>query len=450
MTMGIEAVDPAGHAMNVLDMIRGGRYAEAEARFGAKLRAQVSAQNLRVAWEGAILQRGAITGLGDPIVEPFQAGLTQVSIPVVCENGGLTVIQTIDGAGTVEGLRLAPPIIATWEPPAYARPGRFTEQEVVLPARRGAVSGTLTTPLGSAKRPAVVLLSGGGPFDRDQTHGPNKPLKDLAWGLAGKGVAVLRFDKVTFAEPGLTAQPHFTVTDEYVPHALAAVRLLQARPEVDASRVYVLGHSMGGKVAPRVAAAEPSLAGLVIMAADTRPMQWSAVRVARYLADLGPGPGPEADRMVDVVAAQAARGGSPDLSAQSPAAELLFGYSGSYWLDMRGYDPVSVAALVDKPMLILQGGRDYQVTVQDDLTGWRAGLGHRPDVAIQVFERDDHMFFPGDGPSSPAGYEAPQHVDPEVVAEIARWIQAGGAAAGKPWRTMLRRARAAAHRRPLK
>jgi uncharacterized protein len=440
MTMGIEGVDPAGHAMSVLDMIRGGRYAEAEARFGAKLRAQVSAQNLQVAWEGAILQRGAITGLGDPIVEPCQTGLTQVSIPVVCENGGLTVVQTLDGAGTVEGLRLAPPILATWEPPAYARPGRFTEQEVVLTARQGAVSGTLTTPRGARKRPAVVLLSGGGPFDRDQTHGPNKPLKDLAWGLASKGVTVLRFDKVTCAEPGLTAQPHFTVTDEYVPHALAAIRLLQARPEVDASRVYVLGHSMGGKVTPRVAAAEPSLAGLVIMAADTRPMQWSAVRVARYLADLSPGP--EADSMVDVVAAQAARVDSPDLSAHAPAAELLFGFSGSYWLDMRGYDPVSVAADVGKPMLILQGGRDYQVTVEDDLAGWRAGLGHRRDVSIRVFERDDHMFFAGDGPSSPAGYEAPQHVDSEVVAEIARWIQAGGTLTHKPRRTLIRWTRA--------
>ena len=73
----------------------------------------------------------------------------------------------------------------------------------------------------------MVLLSGGGPFDRDAAYGVNKPLKDLAWGLASRGIAVLRFDKVTFTHAAVTADPGFTMTDEYVPHAVAAVRLLQ-------------------------------------------------------------------------------------------------------------------------------------------------------------------------------------------------------------------------------
>jgi fermentation-respiration switch protein FrsA (DUF1100 family) len=113
---------------------------------------------------------------------------------------------------------------------------------------------------------------------------------------------------------------------------------------------------------------------------------------------------------------------SPHLSVATPAAELPFGYSGAYWLDLRGYDPVATAAALDKPMLILQGGRDYQVTVKDDLSRWQAALAHRPEVTIRVYDADDHMFFSGTGPSTPADYESPQHLDPAVITDIAEWL----------------------------
>jgi hypothetical protein len=86
-----------------------------------------------------------------------------------------------------------------------------------------------------------------------------------------------------------------------------------------------------------------------------------------------------------------------------------FGVPAPYWLDLRGYDPVAVATALDKPMLILQCGRDYQATVTDDLAAWKAGLGHRPDVTIRIYDSDNHLFFTGTGPSAPAEYEPAQH-----------------------------------------
>ena len=177
---------------------------------------------------------------------------------------------------------------------------------------------------------------------------------------------------------------------------------------------------MGGKVAPRVATAEPSVAGMVILAGDTQPMHHAAVRVVRYLASVVPRSVSEA--AVEMFTRQAALVDSPDLSPSTPASDLPFGFPASYWLDLRDYDPVSTAAALDKPMLILQGGRDYQVTVEDDLARWKAGLAHRPDVAVRVYGADNHLFFPGKGPSTPAEYEPPQHVDPAVVADIAEWL----------------------------
>jgi uncharacterized protein len=285
-----------------------------------------------------------------------------------------------------------------------------------------AVPGTLSLPHGHRKWPGVVLLPPMGPLDRDETNGSNKPLKDLAWGLASRGVAVLRFDMVTYAHSQQVAKMRdFMMTDEYVPYTVAAVNLLKLQPRVDEARIFVLGHSMGGKVSPRVATAEPSIAGLVIMAGDTQPMQRSAIRVARYLAQLSPGPASE--MAVEMMTRQAALVDSPELSPLTEARELPFGLSGSYWLDLRSYDPVSAAAALDKPMFILQGGRDYQVTVEDDLSRWKEGLSHRPDVTIRVYDADNHLFFPGEGPSTPAEYDPAQHVDPAVVADIAKWLR---------------------------
>ncbi|HET8844084.1 MAG TPA: alpha/beta fold hydrolase [Ktedonobacteraceae bacterium] len=415
-------IDAATTAITVVEMARNGRFIDIERLFAPPLRAVVSAETVRGAWEVEVGKRGPVAKIEEAKIEQAKDGLIRVSVPVTCERGGFTVIMSVDGKGQLHGLRLAVSAEATiWTPPSYANPKKFDEQNVMVGSGSLAVPGRLSLPRGQGPWPGVVLLSGLGPFDRDETSGLNKPLKDLAWGLASRGVAVLRFDQVTYTHSQQVADTRdFTMTDEYVPPAVAAVHILQQQPTVDPARIFILGHSMGGKVAPRVAAAEPSIAGLVIMAGDTQPMQQSAIRVVRYLAQLYPGPA--SDTTVEMMTRQAALVESPDLSPSTPARELPFGLSGSYWLDLRSYDPVSTAVAINKPMLILQGGRDYQVTLEDDLPGWKAGLGHRSDVTIRVYAADNHLFFSGTGRSTPAEYEPAQHIDPAVIADIVEWL----------------------------
>ncbi|MFD3403957.1 alpha/beta hydrolase family protein [Kribbella sp. NPDC058693] len=299
--------------------------------------------------------------------------------------------------------------MTAWTPPPYADPTAFTEQDLVLEAAGQMAPGTLTLP----RHPSVgvVLLAGGGPFDRDETSGPNKPLKDLAWGLATQGIAALRFDKLTANRPEAMATSGYTMTAEYVPHATAAVRKLAEHVD----RVFLVGHSMGGKVAPKIAAEEPLVAGLVIMAGDTQPMHHSAVRVMKYLAETGAVP-PET---VALFERQASVVDSPGLSHQTPSADLPFGMPASFWLDLREYDPVATAAKLDVPILILQGGRDYQVTVADDLPAWRDGL---PNATVKILDADNHLFFAGSGPSTMADYQVPRNVDPVAVSTIVDWL----------------------------
>ncbi|MCX4092238.1 serine aminopeptidase domain-containing protein [Nocardia sp. alder85J] len=414
------STDPVAAAESAVALLRAGRFDELEAMFAPRLRAAVSARTVAVAWTGELARVGPVAGVSAGRPEPAAENLVRVRIPVTCARGGLTVVLAVDTAGQLHGFRLAA-ADGDWTPPPYAR-GNHTDHEVAVGEPPRSVPGTVTMPRGRGPHPAVVLLASG-PTDRDATTGPNKPFKDLAYGLAARGIAVLRFDKLTLIHGEAATEPGFTMADEYVPHAISAVRLLQRQPGVDPARVFVVGHSGGGKAAPRVAAADPSIAGVAILAGDTVPLARAAVRVTRYLADLEPSE--TASAAVESVATQAAVTDAPELSPDTPAADLLFGWPATYWLDLRAYDPVATAAALDRPILIIQGGRDYQVTVTDDLARWRTGLAHRPNVTIRVHDPLDHMLFTGTGPSTPADYQNPHHVDPAVITDLADWVHPG-------------------------
>jgi len=427
------SASPAGAALAAIDMARKGQFADLLERFAPSLQPMLSADGLRAALEAELAPHGPVTGVGTPLTEPAGSGVTTVKVPVTFEHSALTIAIGLAGEENwITGIQFLPASAAEpavpWEPAQYADPTTFTETEVTLGDPPLAVPGTLSLPRpapgGGQPLPAVLLLSGSGPHDQDETIGRSKPLKDLAWGLATAGVAVLRFEKVTHAHPAeCAARPEFTLTDEYVPQALAGLRLLSGHPAIDPARLYVAGHSLGGSVAPRVAA-DPAVAGMIILAGGAQPLHWSAVRQFGYLATITPGGAAAIQPALDAITAQAKAVDDPGLSPATPPETLPFGIPAPYWLDLRGYDPPAAAAALSKPMLIVQGGRDYQVTVDDDLSLWRAALGDRADVAIRVYDADNHLFFPGSGPSTPEEYEPAQHMDPEVIAGIVSWLSA--------------------------
>lgn len=425
---------PAQQVLSVLQMARQGRFDEVRDLFAEPLRPMVSAAAPQGAWDAELARLGAVCSVGAPVSEAGPGGVTVVKVAVTCQRGAMALVASVTALGQLTGIQLAPPSaagpVAPWVPPGYVDVSRFEEEEVELGPLPLAVPGTLAIPKEPRPCAAVVVLAGSGPNDRDGTVARSKPLKDLAWGLASGGIAVLRFDKVTFAHPAeMRADEGFTVADEYLTHASAAVRLLSEHPAVDRRRIFVLGHSLGGTVAPRLAAEEPSLAGLIILAGGNEPLHWAAVRQVRYLASLNPATATAAGPVVEARSEQARRVDSPELSSSTPSSELPFGTPASYWVDLRSYRPVQALAALSKPVFILQGGRDYQVTVEGDLAAWQAGLADRADVTVRVYPSDNHFFFSGTGPSTPLEYEPAQHVDPAVVSDIVDWL--GAVAAGR-------------------
>jgi dienelactone hydrolase len=419
---------PATAAADTLvDQLARGDFAGAAARFDERMRAALPETKLRAAWEQIVGQAGAYRRRGESHAE--SAGALRVGVvPAEFERATLDVRVTLDDEGRVAGLFFAPHAASAAgqsgaaDVPPYADPARYTEREVTVGEGEWALPATLTMPRGVTAAPAVVLVHGSGPNDRDETVGGVRPFRDLALGLASRGIAVLRYEKRTRAHgAAVMAIPRLTVRDEVTDDALAAVRLLRATPGIDPARVHVLGHSLGGMLAPRIALEDRDVAGLVIMAGSTRPLEDAILAQADYLASIGAATPEQLAPLREGVAR--IKSLTP---ADSARPDPIIGAPASYWLDLRSYNPAATAHALARPMLILQGGRDYQVT-GEDFALWRAALEGRSDVELRELPALNHLFVAGAGKSGPAEYAAAAHVAPEVIEEIARWINARGA-----------------------
>jgi uncharacterized protein len=338
----------------------------------------------------------------------------------------LQVNLAVDAHGLISALHLqaagAAPTTTTLAPlPEPVVPGI---REIPVGVGSPPLKGTLTLPPGKGPFPAIVMVSGSGPNNQDESIGPNRPFLDIAVGLAAKGIATLRYDKRTLDYPTSINPATFTPTQEYVPDALAAINLLEHEPAVNPRLIFVLGHSQGGTYAPLIARRDPKVAGVIFLAAGAEPLGAALLRQVRYLATL-PGPtGAQAKAELPEVTVLASQmGNAAELEKDSPTLDLLDGTSPAYYLSILHYNEIATARSIGQPLLFLQGDRDYQVTVANDLDVWLHGLRGRSGVMVVQFPKADHLFLDGSGPPTPVEYGQPGHVDPGLTPAIASWVK---------------------------
>ncbi|MGA2650611.1 MAG: alpha/beta fold hydrolase [Terracidiphilus sp.] len=397
---------PEDRTRQVLDQLLANKIGAVYAKFSPKMRSAISQETYTT-------QMAQIVALGPPqkIDAPRTQAvgdLTVVAIGVHWAPVSLDCKVVWNKAGEIDGQFWSPAEAAKeFQSAPYAHLDSFTSLNVTVGDDAWKLPGTLTMPKGDGPFPALVLVHGSGPNDRDESVGGAKVFRDLAEGLASRGVAVLRYEKRTRQYPQqCAADAKFTVNQETVEDAARAVALLRTQTKIDPARVFVLGHSLGGYLAPRILRRDPKIAGFVVMAGNVRPLEELIVDQTEYIASL------KGNLIAEDQAKLAEIKKNPFAGMSLPAA---------YMADLKGYHPDAEAKKLDIPMLILQGERDYQVTMKDfDL--WKSALQARRNVRFHTYPNSNHLFIAGEGKSRPEEYQQSGHVDEKVIGDIATWI----------------------------
>lgn len=422
-------------ARDIIGYLEDGKWASLRPLLIFPLRYFLTESFLESGWKTVTAAVGPLRQTGSPVVNVGWF-FTSVQVPVQFSRMKLAVSFWMTLSGKLLTLQIAPGTSLPWTAPAY---GGADAKEVSLTLGRGLrrTRATLTLPAGHSadtRSPCVVLIGGSGPIDRDSTVGALKPLKDMALGLAGRGIAVCRFDKLSSTLLGkLTiSKKRVSLTDEYVYHVLDAVRQVRRAPGIDADRIILLGHSLGTLVAARLVSIDASLAGCILMATPAEPVYRCAVRQYQYLESLDSNdpdttispsnPPPSESSHVTDLRQRADVADSPTLDLSTPASKLPFGIGPAYWLDCRAFDPMETLKGVRKPTLVLQGDRDYQTTAELDYKKLHESFHGLGNFNFRLYENLNHLFVYGQGISAPLEYEDPGNVDVHVINDIARWI----------------------------
>jgi dienelactone hydrolase len=398
-----------------------GSFDAAHERLTASTAAEFSVTAMTDSWQRIV----SVSGAFDAVIESEYQETNDEAAVVTVETNFVRAKNTFRIVLTENGVRayeLSAQEPHSWEEPAYADTSAFAETTTTLGATESCDLGaTLSVPEGDRKLPGVVVVHGSGPVDRDGTFGPNKPYKELAWGLASRGVAVLRYDKRTNA--CAVDRSNVTVDDATTDDALTAVEQLRAHDRVAADSVFVVGHSIGGALAPRIAARDGRLAGAVMLApGPVRPIAETVLDQEQYLIEQQDLPEQKRKEALAKARARAEKIRSLDIGDD----EVLLGLGGrEYFRSLAEYDGPASAADREIPLFVGQGDRDYQVTVEDDFAIWREALSGKPAVRFEVYDGLNHLFQDGTGPSTGTEYYRPGAVfDRRVVEDIAEFVEA--------------------------
>lgn len=365
-------------------------------------------------WYGLYGQYGPFEGVQDVVVDDGRA-----TVELLFADGTQRLELGVSDGGISD---FALP--SEYTPPRYADPESFTERDVAVDAEDIFLDGILTVPEGDGPFPGVLLVHGSGIHDPDGGAGAAKILKDFAWGLATRGIAVLRYENRLHNHD--VDPDAFTLDTVFVDDAVAALDELAAADEVDEDALFVAGHSMGGWVAPRIADYHGRVAGVVCL--DTPPdvqVDPADLQHFRYAMEPDGDLDGEQEAQLEAIRDEQKRISAGDYEPD----EHLRGRPGRWHDRMKDCDPAGRAATIDAPVFVAKIGRadpDVQPEMvemhQEMLEGWRS-VDLSEGSHVEFYDDLDHFFQTGYEPSSSTKLAFADNVAEHAVADVAEWIR---------------------------
>jgi uncharacterized protein len=417
----------AAQGAHIVQKLAAADYGAVEDSFDARLAKDLSQTKLAEQWEVLLGRSGRFVKVKATSVTRELGGYHVVVMTCAFQRASSNnVLVTFNSDGRIVGLYFGPQateVVDQWTTPSYAFAKNFHEVRVTIVNGPWHLPSTITLPNGRGPFPVVVLVPGSPPLDQDATLGPNKIFKDLAWGLASRGIAVLRYTKRTHefgAGLGGGALSSFTLSEELGDDARAAVSVIASRSDIDHREIYLLGHSMGGVAVPPIATVDAQIAGIIVMGTPAGDLLTVLLKRSEDGAGQGGEQGKEASRMIPVLKKLRDGGYAPgeivDLFGErSPVA---------YWAGVRNAEPGLVTAKLKVPVLVLVAGHDAEA-LPDAFENWKVALGGHKNATLKFYPDLFHLFLPSTSTQkgdTPEDWSRPGHVTSEVVNDIASWV----------------------------
>lgn len=395
------------------------KYSECSLLFDSTLLKVLNDSTLRTSWEPLLKNYGKLIKQDSELFESSKQ-YPSVFLGCVFEKATYDMKVVFNPDKKIVGFFMLPPRTkAHYKLPSYAQPENFILREVTVTTDTFKLPATLMLPKNVKHPPLVVFVHGSGPEDRDETIQPNKPFLDIAVGLAAHGIASLRYDKRTFVY-GMKSMPDvnkMTPKEEVTDDALSAIRLARSLSEIDTANIIVLGHSLGGQFAPKIAELDKHLAGIIMMAAPARKFEDVVLDQLEFLLPQQMAR-EKAIQQIKQASEQVERIKKHQYSDTTSASQLL-GLPPAYWEYLSHDDQIKTTASLTIPVLILQGEKDFQAGPKD-FEIWKEALVKNNNVSFMLFPGLYHLFMPGQGTFT--DYQTASNVSENVINVISGWI----------------------------
>lgn len=397
-----------------------GKFDEARDFLDESVKSQISIDELKLFWLRLENNLGTYQSV-DGARSSIQGEYYQVLLTCGFTKGSQPFTFVFNKAEKLVGFFIAPkPTESKYTLASYADTSLYKEEEVKIKFAEGEMAGIFTSPKSVSNFPIVIMVHGSGPADMDETVGSNKPFKDLAAGLAAQGIASIRYVKRSMVYPN-TFNKAFTVNEEVLDDALTAITLAGTLPGVNKAQIYLFGHSLGGMLAPRIASLTPSLKGIILAAAPARTFADLITEQNEYLYKAS-GDTSSAGRQqflesaMDIDKTRLLKLGA--IAADS----VILGAPASYWVDLNNHDQLATAKKIKNRILVLQGEKDFQVSVRD-FEIWKSGLAANKNATFKLYPDLNHLLSVQKEKGNGTQYRLPANVDINLIKDISVWIK---------------------------
>ncbi len=390
-------------------------------RYDFVMRLLTGKKTLKNIWEGLTTQYGEYVNIYEYEYKS-QIGFDNIIIKTAFQNQCIDFKVTYkSGTNKISGLHY----LTNEDSPALQGadvpqpPEGVLEESLFIKSGEYELPAVLSTPTGEGPFPLLILVHGSGPNNMNETVGRQSPFRDIAWGLAQQGVAVLRYDKRTLVYPE-SFDEKSTVEEETVLDASAAFVTAKSISKINSEKIFILGHSLGGMMIPRIAEITPDARGYIMVGAPVTPLNELMVMQYEYIFNLD-------DKLslnerISLFQAKKMSENVDSLKEGSKkSASKMFNISAAYWLYLKDYDVISRAMAIKRPLLILQGESDYQVSM-DDFNALNEALGKKNNVLLISYPGLGHLMTKAGQPPSPDDYYELLNVDEAVISDISQFI----------------------------